>query len=254
MDPNLQKAIQDYKEKQKNSGAAVDCVELERCFREFKTELYIKRDEVNQQRTELDAANLEIQNLRRALDVTKKTLDENQFNLNIQLKKASNNEEQLKKMESLMKIQLQHKMAITEIDTLKENLQKTEMEKLELTRKVDVLEAKQRHSSMYYNEILKRDNQLRNIMTNLDEMAVKLQAEHIQAIELSKKNQLANDALQKLKVCVEENEKLRKQKEKFEEMYVKVNEKIKKLEESLQIKESENSTHIEVKEEPIEID
>lgn len=137
MDPNLRKAVQDYKEKQKNSGPAVDCVELERCFREFKTELYIKRvskeliilhghmnsliessirvilqDEVHQLRTELDAANLEIQNLKKALDVTKKALDENQFNLKFQLKKASNNEELLKKRESLMKVQIQHKMAV----------------------------------------------------------------------------------------------------------------------------------------------
>lgn len=54
-------------------------------------------------------------------------------------------------------------------------------------------------------------------------MAAKLQAEHAQAIELSKNNQLANEALQKLKVCAERTEKLRKQKEQFEEMYIKVN-------------------------------
>lgn len=56
-----------------------------------------------------------------------------------------------------------------EVETLKENLQQTELEKLELSRKVDVFEAKQRHNSVYHNEILKRDNQLRNFMTNINE-------------------------------------------------------------------------------------
>lgn len=43
MDPNLKKAIQDYMDKQKKSEPIMDCLELEKCLREFKTELYIKR-------------------------------------------------------------------------------------------------------------------------------------------------------------------------------------------------------------------
>lgn len=43
------------------------------------------------------------------------------------------------------------------------------MEKLELSRKVDVFETKQRHNAVYHNEILKRDNQLRSFMANVNE-------------------------------------------------------------------------------------
>lgn len=52
---------------------------------------------------------------------------------------------------------------------------------------------------------------------------VKLQAEQVQVTELSKKNELAREALEKLKVCEEELKTLTGQKEKFERMYIKAN-------------------------------
>ncbi|KAJ8952248.1 hypothetical protein NQ318_007407, partial [Aromia moschata] len=156
-------------------------------------------DEVQQLRKDLDAANSELQTLRNALDVAKKSSDEYQFNLNLMLKKSRSNEEELQeKREALMKIQLQHKMTVASEETLKEKLQTTESEKNELSRKVEVLASKQRHNSVYHDEIVKRDNQLRCFIDELNKMLVKLQTQQVQAGELSKKAQLGKEAAEKI--------------------------------------------------------
>ncbi|KAJ8915600.1 hypothetical protein NQ315_003380 [Exocentrus adspersus] len=144
MDPQLRKAIQDVKEKRNHSDSTIDSVELEKCLREFKTELYIKR----------------------------------------------------------------------------------------------------RHNSVYHDEILKRDGYLRSFMQKVNEMYTRLQAEHAEAIDLSKKTQIAAEALEKLRIYVRENEKLKKEKEKFEEMYIKVNAKYEKLEQLLGTNSSVNNPNL----------
>lgn len=57
---------------------------------------------------------------------------------------------------------------LQELNTLKEKLVKIETEKNDLTRKNDFFRTKQKHSSVYYGEILKREKILKVAVKDLN--------------------------------------------------------------------------------------
>ncbi|XP_057652874.1 uncharacterized protein LOC130891853 [Diorhabda carinulata] len=113
METHIENNLKNLNQKFQNEDVSFDSVDMEKCLREFKTELYVKRDQVKQLRSDLEMATEEIVELKKALDVATKGLDEKNFNLNIITKKFRITEDELlKKIDSLNTIQMQHNLMV----------------------------------------------------------------------------------------------------------------------------------------------
>ncbi|CAH1117099.1 unnamed protein product [Phaedon cochleariae] len=231
MDSNIENFIEELKIRFKNQESQLDPVEIEKRLREFKTELYIKRDEVKKLRNDLESATLEINEHKKALNTLNRSNDENAFNNNILSKKyGSMMNELMEKRDSYMKLQMQHKMTVAENEILKEKLQENETEKCELARKVESFEAKQRHDFIYHKEILKQHSNSKVFMEEINDMVTKLKVDHAEAVELATKSKLAEEATEKLQFISKNYEKLKAEKDALEELYIKTNAKCETLE------------------------
>ncbi|KAG5876460.1 hypothetical protein JTB14_032693 [Gonioctena quinquepunctata] len=189
-------------------------------------------DEVKQLKTDLETANLEVKELKKALYGVNKSHEEKTFNLNLITKKCAKIDSELQeKREYLITLQMQHKMSAAENEIFKEKLQESESERVDLTRKLENLEAKQRHDSIYHNAILKRETNLRAMMGEINEMMTKLKKEHDETMTLSNQTKVAEISLEKLQHLSKNYEKLKREKENFEELYIKANAKCEKFQE-----------------------
>nr|XP_023025837.1 BICD family-like cargo adapter 1 [Leptinotarsa decemlineata] len=232
MNSNLKHAVEELKKNFRDQEFAFDYVDMEKCLREFKTELYIKREEVKQLRNDLESANFEIKELKKAYDTVNTLHEEKTFNLNLLMNKSGNQEKELlEKRDSLMTLQMQHKMTVAEIEILKEKLQNSESEKHEFTRKLENFEAKQRHDFIYHNAIMKRETNLRSMMEEMNVMMAKLKKDHTEIMKLSNQTKFAEELTEKIQHLSRNYEKLKEEKENFEELYIKISAKCEKLQE-----------------------
>lgn len=58
---------------------------------------------------------------------------------------------------------------MVELEKIKELLQKSEAEKMVLSRKLEVFETKQRQNFIYHNQILKRETNLKSTIEEIQE-------------------------------------------------------------------------------------
>ncbi|CAG9837079.1 unnamed protein product [Diabrotica balteata] len=224
MEMNLVDNLKKLKEKFRNEDAAFDSVDMEKCLREFKTELFVKRDQVKQLRSDLDLSMAENAELKKSLDSATKALDERSFNLNVVSKKFRNAEDELlDKTDKLNTVQMQYKLMVKEMEKMKEHLQINEAEKLELSRKLEVFETKHRQSFIYHNQILKRENALMSTIEEVGEMVKMLKSEVGEVNEFHEKTKLAEESLEKYQQLIRSYDKLKKEKDYIQELYIKIN-------------------------------
>ncbi|CAH1991956.1 unnamed protein product [Acanthoscelides obtectus] len=227
-------AMEELRLKLKDGDSQNDDIEIEKNLREFITELYIKREEVRS--LEEDNKQLLCNNseLRKQLDESNKTCKEIQMNLDMLKQKSPNVEEELfEKRDTLVKLQMQSKTALLDITTLKEKLEKSEFERNDLSKKLDMLENKFKHSCTYQNEIMKRDSELRRQIEDINEGLIKLKSDQAMVAELAKQPDLAVDAMVRMQQLSRKIEKLAQERDQYQDLYVKINGKLRILEESL---------------------
>nr|CAH7735388.1 unnamed protein product [Callosobruchus chinensis] len=156
------------------------------------------------------------------------------LNLDILKQKAPNAEEELfEKRDTLAKVQMQYKVTLLDIETLKRKLEKSESERIDLSRKLEVLENKFKHSCSYKNEIMKRDNEIRRQIEDINEALLKLQSDQTTVNELAKQSDLAVEAMVRMEQLSRKVEKLSQERDQYQDLYVKTNGKLCMLEESL---------------------
>nr|CAI5831811.1 unnamed protein product [Callosobruchus analis] len=197
-------------------------IEIERILRELIAELSINK-----------RLQLNVSELKKQLGESKRLCKEKQVNLDFLKQKAPNAEEELfEKRDTLVKVQMQYKVAV-DIATLKEKLEKSESERIGLSRKLEVLENKFKHSCSYTNEIIRRDNEIRRQIEDINESLLKLKNDHTTVVELAKQSDLAVDAMVGMEQLSRKVEKLSKERDRYQELYVRTNGKLCMLEDSL---------------------
>ncbi|XP_072390050.1 uncharacterized protein [Diabrotica undecimpunctata] len=176
--------------------------------------------------------------LKKSLDIATKALDERSFNLNVVNKKFRNTEDELlDKTDKLNTVQMQYKLMVKEMEKMKEHLQINEAEKLELSRKLEVFETKHRQSFIYHNQILKRENALMSTIEEVGEMVKMLKSEVGEVNEFHEKTKLAEESLEKYQQLIRSYDKLKKEKDYIQELYIKINVKYEMLEHLLSLNE-----------------
>ncbi|VEN35743.1 unnamed protein product, partial [Callosobruchus maculatus] len=144
--------------------------------------------------------------------------------LDILKQKAPNAEEQsFEKKVSSAKVKLQYKVTLSDIATLKEKLDISESERNDLSRKLEMLENKFKHCCSYKDEIMKRDNDIRRQIEDINESLLKLKTDQTTVVELAKKSDLAVEAVVRMEQLSRKVEKLSQERELYQDLYVKTN-------------------------------
>ncbi|XP_030767590.1 protein At-4/1-like [Sitophilus oryzae] len=218
------------------SSNKTSLVEFEISFRKLKNELFLKRNEASKLKTELIEVNEEKHKLKISLDKLKKNFDENKITLDLVMKKMQEFEPRYyEKRDALIKSELQYKIAVTEIDVLKQDLQKISSETSQLTRKLDNLEEKQKCDATYNGDMSAKFAQIKNQINTIKAELENATKDQYKITEISRKIDLSEEAVKKCKELKlknktlkeeleksnEENVKLKAQWEKFEDIYQK---------------------------------
>ncbi|VEN35742.1 unnamed protein product [Callosobruchus maculatus] len=96
-----------------------------------------------------------------------------------------------------------------------------------------MLENKFKHCCSYKDEIMKRDNDIRRQIEDINESLLKLKTDQTTVVELAKKSDLAVEAVVRMEQLSRKVEKLSQERELYQDLYVKTNGKLCMLEESL---------------------
>ncbi|VEN51176.1 unnamed protein product [Callosobruchus maculatus] len=227
-------AIEELRLKLKEEDCQNGDIEIEKILRELITELYIKREEVQQLEDDNKQLQLNVSELKKQLDESTRVCKEMRLTLDILKQKAPNGEEQsFEKKVTYAKVQLQYKVMLSDIATLKEKLDLSESERNDLSRKLEVLENKFKHCSSYKDEIMKRDNDIRRQIEDINESLLKLKTDQTTVVELAKQSDLAVEAMVRIEQLSRKVEKLSQERELYQDLYVKTNGQLCMLEESL---------------------
>ncbi|KAK5646405.1 hypothetical protein RI129_004869 [Pyrocoelia pectoralis] len=150
----------------------MDFVEFERQQRHILNELAMKRGQVEELKNELNVANLKIHEQTRSLGLSKNTIEEHQHNLTLALKKTRFLEDSLQsKRDNASRTQLQQESAVAERESLRELLQKTELQNYNLTRELNELKSQHNCDVAYQKEFIKENVRIReNILQFTEEM------------------------------------------------------------------------------------
>ncbi|VEN51177.1 unnamed protein product, partial [Callosobruchus maculatus] len=217
-------AIEELRLKLKEEDCQNGDIEIEKILRELITELYIKREEVQQLEDDNKQLQLNVSELKKQLDESTRVCKEMRLTLDILKQKAPNGEEQsFEKKVTYAKVQLQYKVMLSDIATLKEKLDLSESERNDLSRKLEVLENKFKHCSSYKDEIMKRDNDIRRQIEDINESLLKLKTDQTTVVELAKQSDLAVEAMVRIEQLSRKVEKLSQERELYQDLYVKTN-------------------------------
>lgn len=113
MDSDVSALVEKLKETRARIVTSQDANELEKCFQEMKTELFLKRVEVANLRGEMERTDEEMQQLRKCLSKTKRESDEANLGLSLLQNRMRTVEDELRvKSDALARIQFQFKSTV----------------------------------------------------------------------------------------------------------------------------------------------
>ncbi|RZB38978.1 MLP1-like [Asbolus verrucosus] len=224
------KEINELKDKIRSSTSEADFDNINQLQREIKNELLFKRNQVSQLRKELDAANSKIFELNKQLEINKSALKEVEFNFQLAIKKSSSAEEKMKEInESYTKMKLKEEMRTSEINILKENIQKTGHSNYQLTRDLEELQDKMKYYLAFQNELEDRQNKINATLGKMKDGMEKLENEHLKVMEFGKSVNCAEELKNLSQRLFQENEKLKKENVNLENKYIEASAQSEKL-------------------------
>ncbi|XP_060528677.1 uncharacterized protein LOC132703439 [Cylas formicarius] len=178
----------------------------------------------------MEALTNENQTLKTSLEIMKKSLEENEIILEVFTKKANEYEQKCQqKRDLLLKTQLQYKIAVAKVESLREDLQSVYLEKAQLQKHLSSVEENFKQASTNQLDISDKIKGIKKVVNNVKyevEMVKKNQAE---SSKLAREIDLSTRAIQKCDQLKDKCKKLADANLALDELCVKLDAKNNKL-------------------------
>ncbi|CAH0564782.1 unnamed protein product [Brassicogethes aeneus] len=234
MNPDIIKLLNELKTNITTQSSLTEIEDLDKSFRELKTELLIKNEQVSQLRKDLEASNAKNQDLTLQLEKATRTMQENACNLNLAVNKMRQTDDQLREIKNAFLIQNMHyKMVEAEAKALKETNQKISRENSEFSRKLEVFATKSKCEGVLREQITGSKNKIEASMAEIKCLMDKVANEHDSMRKLGNDVEKTKEEITREKSAAEEVQRIASERDNLEKLYIESQAKFEKLEELL---------------------
>ncbi|KAK4879814.1 hypothetical protein RN001_007960 [Aquatica leii] len=144
--------------------------------------------QVEELKTELSLTKLKLHQQNRSLESANSAIDEHQHNLKLALKNSKFLEDSLQaKKDSMSRTHLQQETAVVERESLRELLQKTELQNYNLVCELNELKAQHNCDVAYQKEFINQDAKIREQIAELNQAISNLAVDQKEIMNLSNK-------------------------------------------------------------------